>query len=137
MYTEVIARAMEARRRMMGTGSSEKWEVEEYDGGGAPWNVNSLLDSVAGATFFGIVVNQTRDNAGMLQVRFAGAAPNVGESHYAFPSDCLPRSSCNGNFAIDAEVTAENRAETCEMLVAEWKDLDSAHASGGRAGHAH
>ena len=136
MATEVIARGTVARRRMMGAGSSAKLEVEKYEGGGAPWTFNSALDSVAGATLFGIAVNQTRDNAGMPQVRFAGAAPNAGESHYAFPSDCLPWPTRNGNFVIDAEVSPEDRDETRGKLAADWKGLDSAYASGDRVGHA-
>ena len=95
-----------------------------------------MLGSVVGATLFGIAVNQTRDNAGALRVRFAGAAPNVGEFHYALPSDRLLVATRNGNFVIHIEVSPEDRAETCEKLVAEFTGLDLAYASGRRAGHA-
>ena len=77
MTTEVIARAMEACRRMMGTGPNEKWEVEKYEIDGEPRSFDAVLDSVVGAIVFGIAVNQTRDDAGssgrrMLQVAWAG-----------------------------------------------------------------
>ena len=60
-----------------------------------------MLGSVVGAIGFGIVASQTRDDAGMLQVRLGGDAPNVGERHFAFPSDCLPWSTRQGFFEID------------------------------------
>ena len=85
---------------------------------------------------FGIAVNGSRDNAGMLQVRFAGTAPNVGEYHYAFPSDCLPWATRNGFFAIECAVSSDDLMETCETLVNEMKSLGRADARGVRGGHA-
>ena len=64
-----------------------------------------------------------RDNAGMLQVRLAGTAPNVGEFHYAVPADCLPRPTRDGSFAIDSAVMADDLVETCETLANEWSAL--------------
>ena len=82
------------------------------------------------------MANDARDNAGMLQVRFAGTAPNVGEYHCAFPSDCLPWSTCNGFFVIGAAVSPGSLVETCETLVKGRKGSGRAYAHGVRGGHA-
>ena len=135
MTTEVVARAMEACRRMMGTGPNEKWEVEKYEIDGEPRSFDAVLDSVVGAIVFGIAANQTSDDAGMLQVRLGGAAPNVGGRHIAFPSDCLPRPTRQGFLVIDKEAPPESRVATCEKLASEWKSLDQAFVRGVRTGH--
>ena len=137
VITEVIARAAEARRRMMGAGPNEKWEVEKYDSNGNPLSFNTAPDSALGAIVFGIAANRTRDDAGMLQVRLGGAAAGVGEHHSAFPPDCPPRSTRQGHFVIDKEVRPEDRATTRDGLVNEWKSLDVDYARGVRTGHAH
>ena len=66
---------------------------------------------------------QARDDAfsgsRMLQVRLGGAAPNVGDRHIAFPSDCLPRPTRQGFLVIDMEAPPESRVATCEKLVSE------------------
>ena len=86
MFTEVGARAKEARRRQMRAGPHETYEVERYDIGGAQWAYNSALRSFVGTVLFGIVVNNKRQDAGVLRAQFAGTALNVGEYHYASPS---------------------------------------------------
>ena len=136
MFTEVITRAMEARHRMMGAGPSEKWGAETRGGGDMPWAFNAVLGNVAGAILFRIVANESRDDAGMLRVRLAGVAPDMGGYHSAFPSDCLPWSTSQGNFVINAEVSYEDRAATCERLVTEWKCLGQEAARGDRSGRA-
>ena len=95
-----------------------------------------MLGSVVGAIAFGIVANQTRDDAGMLQVRLGDAAPNVGEHHFAFPSDWLPWPTRQGFFVIDKELLPESRVATRTELVSEWKSLGQAYARGVRTGHA-
>ena len=77
--------------------------VETRGGGGTPWTFNAVLDNVVSAILLGLVVNVLRDYASMLRVRLAGVAPNVGEYRFAFPSDCLPLSTCQGDFAINAD----------------------------------
>ena len=72
----------------------------------------------------------------MLQVCFAGTAPNVGEYHYAFPSDCFPRSARSGSLVIGAPAPPGDIAESREALVNEWKALGRTYARGGREGHA-
>ena len=136
MITEVITRATGACRRQMCAGPYEGGEVEKYENGGAPWAYNSALDNFVGTALFGIAVNEKRDNAGMLQARVAGAAPNVGEYHYAFPSDCLPWSTRDGSFVIDSAVPPDFVVETRETLVNEWSALGRAYARGVRGGHA-
>ena len=108
MLTEVVTRAMEARHRQMCAGPRETYEVERYDNGCAPWAYNSVLGSFAGTVLFGNVVNDVRRDAGMLQVRFAAAAPNAGGHHCAFLSDCLPWPTRNGSFDIGAPVRARH-----------------------------
>ena len=74
----------------MGTAPSEEWEVEKYESTGKPCRFNAALGNVVGMFVFGIAVGQTGDRADMLQTCLVGAAPNVGERHFAFPSDCFP-----------------------------------------------
>ena len=136
MFTDVVTRAMEARHRQMCTGSHGSGEVEEYDNSGAPWAYSSALDNFAGPVLFGVVANDARDDAGTLQVRFAGAAPNVGEDHFAFPPDCLPRSTRSGFFVIGASVSPNSIVESCETLVTDSKRLGRAYAPSVRGGHA-
>ena len=134
MTTAVLARAIGARHRMTGTGPSEKWEVEKYEGNGKPWSFNAVLDTVVGMFVFGIAASQTSDKAGMLQIRLAGAAPNAGEHHFASPSDCLSWPARQGSFVIDNEVPPEGREASCANLLSEWKVLDQAYACGDRTG---
>ena len=136
MFTEVAARAMEARHRQMCAGPHETYEVERYDISGAPWAYGSVLDSFAGTASFGIVVNNERQDAGMLQVQLAGAAPNVGVYHYAFPSDCLPWSTHNGSFVIDGPVPPDETPAACAALAEEWNRLDRPYARGDQSGRA-
>ena len=136
MFAEVVTRAMEARHRQMCTGPHEAYEVEKYDNGSAPWASNSVLDSSVGTAPFSIVVNDERQGAGMLQVQFAGTAPNVGEYHYSFPSDCLPWSTRNGSFVIGGPVPRDEIPDACALLVGEWKRLDRSYAHGDQSGHA-
>ena len=136
MITEVFTRAMAARYRQMCAGSHDSGEVEEDDNSSAPRAYNSALGNTVGAVSFGIAVNDTREDAGMLQVRFAGTAPNLGEYLFALPSDCMPCSSRNGFFAIGASVPPDGVAESCASLVKEWRSLVRAHARGVRGGHA-
>ena len=84
IISEVIARAIGARRRVIGSGPSDKWEVEKYENDGKPWSSNAVLDNVVGAIVCRIVVSQTSGKVGMLQIRLAGAAPNVGGRHLRF-----------------------------------------------------
>ena len=130
MITEVVARLMEARHRVLGGGSNERLEVEKYDSNGTPWSSDAALDNVVGT------IVRTRDDAGMLQVRLGGAAPDVGENHSASPPDYPPRPARQGHFAIDKEVRPEDRVATCEDLVNEWGSLDVDYARGVRTGHA-
>ena len=51
MVSEVLARAVEARRRMMGAGSSEKWEVEKYESNGKPRSSTPRWTTSAGCSF--------------------------------------------------------------------------------------
>ena len=130
MIAEVIARATEARHRMMGTGPNERWEVEKYDSNSKPWSFKAVLDVAAGTIAFGIAANQTRDDAGMLQVLLGGAAPGVGERHFAFPSDCLPWPTRQGLFVIEKEIRPEDRSAAREDLANEWKSLDVEYVRG-------
>ena len=136
MITEAVARLMEARHRVLGAGSNERWEVEKYDSNGTPRSSGAALDNVVGAIVFGIAANRTRDDAGMLQVRLGGVPPDVGENHFASPPDYPPRPALQGHFAIDKEVRPEDRVATCEDLVNEWGSLDVDYARGVRTGHA-
>ena len=79
---------MEARHRQMRTGPHENHGVEKYDNGGATWAYNSALDNFAGERdargqrdarwiLFGIGVNETRGDNGMLHVSFRGTAPKM------------------------------------------------------------
>ena len=61
---------MEARRRQMRVGRHEYHEVEKDGNVGTPWAYNSALDSFVGAVLFGLVVNETRENAGILDASF-------------------------------------------------------------------
>ena len=112
MITEVLARAIEVCHRMMGTGPSDKWEVEKYESNGKPWNLNTVLGNVVGMFVFGIAVSQTSDKAGMLQICLTGAAPNVGGRHFACPSDFPPWPTHQGSFVIANEVLPESRGAT-------------------------
>ena len=112
MFTEAIARAIEACRRMMGIGPSGKWEVEKNESDGKPRSFNAALDNVAGEIVFGNVVSQTSDKAGMLQICLTGAAPNVGGRHFACPSDFPPWPTRQGSFVIANEVLPESRGAT-------------------------
>ena len=122
-FTEVVKRAMEARHRQMCTGPHETYEVEKYDNDSAPWAYNSVLDSFVGTALFGIAANDERQDAGMLQVQFAGAARSAGEYHYAFPSDCLPWSSRGGSFVIGGPEPRDEIPDACALLAGEWKRL--------------
>ena len=95
-----------------------------------------MLDVAAGTIAFGIAANQTRDDAGMLQVLLGGAAPGVGERHFAFPSDCLPWPTRQGLFVIEKEIRPEDRSAAREDLANEWKSLDVEYVRGVRTGHA-
>ena len=136
MLTEVVTRATEARHRRMCAGPHETYEAERYDDSSAPRAYNWVLGSFAGTAFFGIVVNDVRKDAGVLQIHFAGTAPNVGEYHSAFPSDCLPWSTHNGSFEIGARAPRDEIAEACAALVGEWKALGRAYARSDRMGQA-
>ena len=127
---------MEACHRRMCAGHYEGGDVEKYGNGGVPWAYNSALGNFAGAALFGIAANVKRDNAGMTQVHFAGLAPNVGEYHYAFPSDCLPWFTRDGFFVTDSAVLPDYVVETFEALANEWRALSRAYARGVRGGRA-
>ena len=60
MFTEVVARAMEARRRQMCAGPHKTYGVERYDISGAPRAYKSALDSFVGTVLFGSVVDNER-----------------------------------------------------------------------------
>ena len=84
-FAEVATRALEACKMMVNTGLTERWEAERSEHTGSPWAFNAVLDSVAFAIVFGIIVNEPSRDAGMLQIRLAGTAPGVGEYHFASP----------------------------------------------------
>ena len=111
MFTEAVTRAAEVCRRQMCMGPRENYEVEKYD--------NAVLGNFAGTVLFGIIANDVRKDAGMLQAQFAGAAPNVGEHHYASPSDCLPWSTRNGFFEIGDPASFDVISEACSVLAQE------------------
>ena len=72
----------------------------------------------------------------MLQIRFAGSAPDVGEYHYAFPSDCLPWSTRAGSFVVEAPPPQEDAPTACAALAEERSRLGRSFATGDRSGHA-
>ena len=98
MLTEVITRAFEVRDQKMACESAEKQWVESPCPRG--WDVNLVLDAVAGSLAFSLVGNKPGGDDAMLQFFVGGTAPGLGEKHYAFASDCLPRAPSNGSFAV-------------------------------------
>ena len=60
----------------------------------------------------------------------------VGECHFAFPSDCFPRSSTDGMFVIGDEVSEMDREAARSTLVRERKNLEGAFARGELSGFA-
>ena len=133
-FTEAAPRAMEACKMIVNSGLTESWAVERSQRAGSPWAFNTALDSVVFAIAFGVVANEPCSDAGMLQIRLAGTAPDVGEYHYAFPSDCFPWSSTDGMFVMDDEVSDAGREAVCSTLASDWRNLESAYARGESAG---
>ena len=113
MRTEVIARAIEACEYMLATGFAEKRSSEQTENVGRLSSFNSALDSVVGMFLFGIAPKKPGPREMMLRRRMAGAAPDVGECHSAFPSDCFPWSSTDGMFVMDDEVSDAGREAVC------------------------
>ena len=72
----------------------------------------------------------------MLQSRFAGAAPEVGECHFAFPSDCFPWASPDGMFVIGEGAPEDEREETCQARARETRALEVAFVRGDRSARA-
>ena len=95
-----------------------------------------MLDTVSGGFFFGSVSNKPCSREVALQLRSAGAAPEVGECHFAFPSECFPRSSTDGMFVIGDEVSETDREAARSTLVRERKNLEGAFARGELSGFA-
>ena len=116
MMTEVVTRAIEAREHTLATGSAEKWSSEQTESVGRPWSFNASLGKAVGAFSFGIAPIMPVSREMMLQLRSAGAAPEVGECHFAFPSNCFPRSSTDGMFAVGDEVSETDREAACSTL---------------------
>ena len=74
-----------------------------------------------GAFFVGIASNQPGPRGMLLRLRLAGAVPGVGECHFAFSSDCCPRSLTGGMFVAGDEVPERGREAACSTLAREWK----------------
>ena len=66
----------------------------------------------------------------MLQLRLGGAAPEVGERHFACPSDCFPWASNDWMCVIGDEVPGEDREAMCSTLVGECRDLETVFVRG-------
>ena len=95
-----------------------------------------MLDTVSGGFFFGSVSNKPCSREVALQLRSAGAAPEVGECHFAFPSECFPGSSTDGMFVIGDGVSETDREAARSTLVGERKNLEGAFARGELSGFA-
>ena len=103
---------------------------------GRPWGFSTALDNVAGALLFGVAPNEPGARDMALQLRLAGAAPEVGECHFAFPSDCSPWSSTGEIFVAGDEVPEEGGEATCSTLARVWKDLGNSFVRGDCSGSA-
>ena len=134
--TEVLTRAIAARRQMIFTGSIENRESETYDSSRAPRPFNAVLHNVVFMTVFGIAANDPTQDAGMLQVCLAGAAPGIGECHFACPSDCFAWSARNRSFIIAQSVPDEDWVRECSRVVDEWNDHERGYTQGDHSAQA-
>ena len=91
------------------------------------------MDSVVGALLFGTAADKTGYSDVMLQFRLASSAPEVGECHFAFLSDCSPWASPDGMSAISERVPKDECGEACPALVGEWRDLEVSYVRGDRS----
>ena len=99
MLTEAITRAFEVCDQKMACGSTDKHWVEPTVSQ-CGWESFLALGSVAGLLAFGLVSNEPGAEGVKLQLYVCGAAPGMGEKHFASASDCLPRASAAGAFVV-------------------------------------
>ena len=86
-----------------------------------------------GTPLFGLAASKPGSRDMLLQFRFSGTAPEVGECHFAFPSDCFRRASPDGLFATGGAAPANEREEARQVLVRERRALEVAHVRGDRS----
>ena len=79
---------------------------------------------------FGLVVNEPGVEDAMLQLYAGGTASGMGETHFAFASDCSPRAPTDGSSGVQGAVLDEKREATSQVMADEWALPGGAYARG-------
>ena len=129
LLTEAITPALEVRDQKMVCGSVDEPFAESPSTPRA-WAFSTALGIVVGLLAFGLVVNEPVPGASALQLYLSGTLPGFGEKHYASASDRSPRASTESTFIAHGPFPGENREETRQILVDEWRQFEESFSCG-------
>lgn len=129
MLTEELSTAVALfqRRTIQGSVVSPSYKVQES------FAKCTVIDNASGSPAYKVISNDKDHKAPGLRHRSADAAPGVGESHVAFPSDCFGWSCREGAFDARDPAYCDDLERTCTELVAEWKQLKCEWSTGNKS----
>ena len=81
------------------------------------------MDNVVGTLVYAIVTNVEDHQSSKFGLRLAGTAPDVGEMHFVFASDCFGWAFRDGTFDVHEPVACGDRERVCGGLVTEREQL--------------